>query len=171
MHHATAVRGALWLLAAVFLWSADAGAQAISDRFGGHSIPGGIKNYGPGKLTPEQLTGCLEADQELQALEAALQRQRHDLDARREELEAMRQALRRDWAEVDHADQTAMAAYRASQERHRSLASEYNSVMLPDYEAKRVRFAQLQERFAADCAGKRYYDDDLQAAKAALGLR
>ncbi|MBW8271216.1 hypothetical protein [Caldovatus aquaticus] len=164
-------RPGLALFLAALVLAPPAGAQGLRYQFG---IPGtGLPEkgeYGPGILTAEQAEACLRRWQALGAAQDALEHDRQQLDRMEAELNA---PPRRAQPAARRGGQQGPAQPPPSAEQ---VAAEHRA-KIEAADAQRRRYmagverhhAQLQA-FNFDCATKRFYEEDMRAARARLGI-
>jgi len=127
------------------------------------------KSYGPEVLTQSQLKECLVAQDAIDAVEddlagrdGELEKARLDLEARGREIDDARATVDRySKADVDNfnamidSHETARVSFNAGIDARNGLAEDLN---------------QKVDAFNARCGSKSYYEDDMAAARRALGL-
>ncbi|MBX6375345.1 MAG: hypothetical protein IRZ13_14065 [Acetobacteraceae bacterium] len=160
---------------ALLLPPSPAGAQGARYQFG---LPGfGLPEkgeYGPGILTAEQAEACLRRWRELEAAQAALERDQRQLDQLEAELYAPPQraaAARRPAPRRGGQAQAVTPAVSPEQaEAERQAKFETANTLRRQYMDGVERQRIQVERFNLDCATRLYYEEDMRAARARLGI-
>lgn len=147
-------------------------AQGTHYRFG---VPGaGLPEkgaYGPGVLTPQQVEACLQRWQALSAVREKLQQDERQLD----QLEAELQTPRRGAAAQRGAGQRrggaqapAVPPAQAEAEHQAKLETAYS--LRRSYMEAVAQYGVQVQGFNAECATRRYYEEDMRAARTRLGI-
>ena len=158
-----------------FIWLGVAGlislaaTPATARRRRSFSLGGGMVgrgNYDPDVLSESQLETCVRSEREIDSQEAKFESAEYD--AARQQLEDLSR-------KIDISNITVDRYSQASIDEHNALIDTYNKLLgdfeplESEYNSKAESFGLLVDRFNRDCAGKRYYDSDMQAVIRRLG--
>lgn len=150
-------------------------------KFGGGSRAiDGIKRYGADTLTVSQLKDCLKLEAKFDATAEKINAEQPGLDERKNELKEISAKISelREFLEsnkdAEFTSQGQVDAYNAKARTFNQLIDEYNKKLdtyKVDEENHNVKIDTHNEvvnQFQSECAGKRYYEDDMVAAKGSL---
>lgn len=110
-------------------------------------------------MTREELRACLLRQQALEPRRAELARQQATLDEERAALLQSGQALQAELAALDRSSADAVAAYNARAAERDARVDGWNQRNVRISDDARAGQAE-QQAWAADCAGRRYREDD-----------
>ena len=91
------------------------------------------------------------------------------LQQRADQIDQMGRSLDSRQSRVDVSSKASVDAYNREVDRHRKAVAEYNDGT-PPFNARVAAFNNRLQGFNANCAGKSYYEDDMQMARTALGI-
>ncbi|HHC6584655.1 TPA: hypothetical protein ACN36A_004447 [Vibrio parahaemolyticus] len=174
---ALVIVASLFLLSAPFESEAKRGFSSLFKAGRGASAINGVKNYNFNTLTVAQLKQCLELESKIEASEQDLSNNSSPLNAQEQRLSS----LEVDMNSLDRYlklnqnstfyTQAEVDAFNRKVEKYNRLISVYNSE-LEEYRSLEERYNRAVsshntkiEKFKHECAGKRYYEDDLLAIK------
>lgn len=130
----------------------------------------GRKTYSsPNVLKPDDLRACLQQEAAINELGELIDADEVALQKRAEQIDQMGRSLDNRQARVDVYSKASVDAYNREVDRHRKAVAEYN-LATPVFNARAADFNNRVQGFNANCAGKSYYEDDMQTARAALGM-
>ena len=166
-----------WLLFGLFSAAMTMGynqshARGLRLRLGrifGQGIPRGLgsKNYSANVLTPEQLRSCLLVELEistavpnLDTMEATIAKQKRQLVESSIGLETIRK-------ELDQYDEMAVDLFNMDVARYERNRTRLNQKIEEFNRAISNNNSRI-ENFNLNCAGKKYYEEDMNFAKATM---
>lgn len=130
---------------------------------------GGRKTYGADTLTQEQLKTCLRYEGAADSAEVEVLRSEMALSSEKD-------ALEREFSRLDHAGRTldrysqaTVDSYNRGVQMFEVRQEQFNSRV----DAHKRLVAEANEkasRFNSQCSNRKYYEDDMSAARRALGL-
>ena len=141
----------------------------IKVRFRAIGLPGQGNYSSPDVLKPDQLERCVKTEKEINAssdtldsVEAALSKQASDIERIGPEID-------RSAAQLDRTSQTAVDTHNAKVQRYQATIKDYNAQIAAFNSRADRHNAQLTE-FNSTCANKKYYESDMQAVRARIGM-
>ncbi len=130
----------------------------------------GRKTYAsPNVLKPAELRACLQQEAEINEVGERIDADEIILQPKAAEIDQMGRDLDTRQARVDVYSKASVDAYNREVDQHRKAVADYNR-QLAGFNAGAADFNNRVQGFNANCAGKSYYEDDMQAARAALGM-
>lgn len=139
-------------------------------RIAGRGLTGGRKTYtSPNVLKPEELRACLQQEVTINEMGDRIDADEVVLQQRADQVDQMGRSLEARQSRVDLSSKDAVDAYNREVARHRNAIAEYNR-QLTGFNAGANGFNNRVQEFNTICAGKSYYEEDMQTARAALGL-
>jgi hypothetical protein len=154
-------------LAALLLPAPAAARRRV--RIVGGGVTGHKTYSSPNVLKPEDLRSCLQQEAALNELGELVDAEEVVLQKRAEQIDQMGRSLDSRKARVDVYSKASVDAYNREVDRHRKVVAEYNDGT-PPFNARVADFNNRLQGFNANCAGKSYYEDDMQMARTALGI-
>jgi predicted nuclease with TOPRIM domain len=152
------------------LFKVGAGARALK----------GIKNYNINTLTVEQLKACLIQEKNIDSSEQELNIKANPLDEKKAVLNRLEKEITylENYLDLNQhrsfITQTQVDEFNLKVESYNALVEKYN-IEISAYKALEIQYNKLVgshndliSMFDLNCAGKRYYEDDLVAAKLML---
>ena len=147
---------------------AHGAAHGAAHAAGSASSPAPVKTYGPDVLTVEALADCISRADKLDKDVAFVESERALVNARFDQVDRSKSEIDRAEESLNRKSQAAVDRFNASVRRH--------NTMLADAKTSQATFNQRVtshngdvETYNAACA-KKYYADDLEAAKRIVGV-
>lgn len=159
----------LGLVALFSLFAAnEVQSRGIKLRFGRGLARGlGRKNYTPDVLTQNQLEECLLTEQQVAESSFFETVSSSKISKNKIELETLQRKLTVEQATLDTYSQIAVDEYNHEVERFETMRQSFNSAV-DEHNRLIVQLNQQVSRFNGQCASKKYYEDDMTAARAAI---
>jgi predicted nucleic acid-binding Zn-ribbon protein len=152
----------------MFLASSSFATHAVAKRrfsFGRGILRGTTrKQYSSDVLSVDQLRKCISLENELDSVSSSLDQSRIELDAHSAELSKMQMSLRLEEIAVDVYNQESVDQYNNSIADFRRKQDDYN-YRVESYNSKLEVARTLNSDFNFRCANKKYYEDDMEAAR------
>lgn len=169
-HHLTSHRKfmdrRLMILATVA--AAMAPSAALARRGGRVRMSGGLSNgarhSGP-TLSRNELRDCVKREDDINQLGLMIDSDQQVNEKRHMEIKRLGSGLEMRRASLDRTSQDEIDSYNAMVGRHRKLVQTYND-SLPESNAKVERHAAQVASFNSSCAGKAFYETDMNAVRA-----
>ncbi len=118
-------------------------------------------------MSQAELRTCLQAEQALNVRSDEIDQQELGIQKQQTQLEELEARIERQKPLVDRYSQESVDSFNRLISRHRRLAKEYNQSVEP-FNNKIAAYKADQDRFNATCAGKSYYESDMQAVRASM---
>ncbi len=161
---------AIALLVGAF--AADAHAKGFKLRMSAGGIARGgvnaVKSYQGNVLTPAALKDCLVLSNRLDADNGRMEADKSRIDAMVEEVKRGKAELESKSRILKRQSQREVDAFNREVEAYNAKVGEFRQIQA-GYNEDVELFNANSEKFNSGCSGKTYYDDDYQAASAALG--
>lgn len=129
----------------------------------------GTKSYTADTLSREQLERCLVDGQSLDDAEAAIAKQEASIVALNDELEDLNARLQRDGITLDRYSKVAVDTYNDGVAAYETKRLAFNR-QVDIFNAEIDQFNDVAGRYNMSCNGKTYYEDDMEAARLAVGI-
>lgn len=155
----------LALLLGLGLHSPDAHSRR-GVRIRSSGLRRGTSHAGP-VMSRDELRRCVQQESTLNVDGESLDRDEAELAEKQRAIDSIEQTLERRKVSLDRSSQDAIDSYNGLVARHRRLVRAYNESIAP-YNKRVAAYQDAQNSFNATCAGKVYYEDDMQAVRAAL---
>ena len=157
----------LMTLAALLLPAPASARRRV--RAGGRGLTGRKIYSSPNVLKPEELRTCLQQEVTINELGERIDADEVVLQQRADQIDQMGRSLDSRQSRVDVSSKASVDAYNREVDRHRKAVAEYNR-QLSGFNAGATDFNNRVQGFNTNCAGKSYYEDDMQTARTALGM-
>ena len=140
----------------------------------------GAKHYSPNTLTVEQLRACLLLEQEVDASARQLNTEQNPIEKQENKIKQLEHEVSslKSYLELNKNSsfytQEQVDIFNWKVERYNQLISQYNKElkaykkMEAGYNSIVASHNSIVSSFQSSCAGKRYYEDDLVAAKSTV---
>jgi len=132
-------------------------------------LRGAGKTYGANHLTQAQLEQCLLEGKELDAKEVGLKRNDTQLSAMQSEVDWQFNRLKAEERLVDQYSQESVDAFNASISQYEYVQRDFN-VAVNRHNAALNEFNAAVSKYNSKCADRLYYEDDMIAAREAVGI-
>lgn len=135
----------------------------------GAGLRGANKTYGVNHLTQTQLEQCLVEGRDLDSAEATLAENEAQLSKMQTDLEQLYDRVDAEGRGVDQYSQASVDAYNASVARYETARFEFNAAV-DQYNGTLQQFNSAVNDYNISCADRLYYEDDMAAARVAVGV-
>lgn len=135
----------------------------------GGGLRGGRKTYGEKHLTQDKLERCLLQGSDLNRSEASLAESEARVIRMQAEFEELHERLEAEGRRVDKYSQASIDAYNVSVARYEAARHEFNAAV-DLHNGSLNSFNAAVSQYNAACADRLYYEDDMEAARAAVGV-
>lgn len=135
----------------------------------GTTTPTSAKTYGADVLSVQQLTDCLRKAEQLDRNDGSVESDRELVRAKFSQVDSLKSEIDRSEATLNRSSQSAIDRFNAAVRRYNAIVGEARSMQTAFNQRIEAHNSDVNAYNAA-CA-KRYYADDLDAAKRAAGLQ
>jgi septal ring factor EnvC (AmiA/AmiB activator) len=129
-----------------------------------------IKIYDENTLKPEDITACLQTDQDIVRQEQQLVDYEQTLSDFKADIEKLAADMDRRRKQIDGSDAKAVDVYNKRVDRHRAMIDRYNQKFLPTLAERRGKLNDSIDAYNSGCADKSYFEEDWLASVAELGI-
>lgn len=159
------------LLAVFLIVLATDIAEARRFRIGSgvRILNGAIKNYGPDTLSASQLKDCLIFERSLERTDAGLKARHEKISLAQRANSLSKAAIEVARSQVDQFSQNSVDNFNVQVTEY-NAAAQATSKAAAAYNVEVERGKANVSRFNRECGGKSYFEDDLLAARAELGV-
>lgn len=166
------MRRRVLILGAIALAVLGTSTPAQARRFRlpiGAGLRAARKSYGVSHLTQAQLEQCLVQGKDLDAMEGSTSQGEARLGKMQLDLESLYERLEVEGRQVDQYSQTSVDAYNVSVSRYELARGQFNDAV-DRHNTTLQDFNSAVSNYNAACADRLYYEDDMAAARTAVGV-